>query len=84
MPSPTRFAKEVREELARARRKFAPVHSLHEGYAVILEELDEFWREVQRKPCDPYAAFMELVQVAAMCERTAVDCLLPLPEEATR
>lgn len=31
----------VDEELTRARAKHGPMHGPHEGYAVILEELDE-------------------------------------------
>jgi hypothetical protein len=33
----------VAAELAQARQTHAPMHSHHEGYAVILEELDELW-----------------------------------------
>ena len=43
----TDFLEDVAEELRRARRKHAPMHSLHEAYAVILEEMDEFWDEVR-------------------------------------
>ena len=71
------FATEVREELDRARRKFPPINSLHEGYAVILEELDELWDEVRDQ--DPEGrlrrAYRELVQIAAMAQRTAEDCI---------
>lgn len=35
------------QELARANEKHPAFHSLHEGYAVILEELDELREEVQ-------------------------------------
>ena len=34
---------EVQEELARAQELHEPFNSAHEGYAVILEELDELW-----------------------------------------
>jgi len=34
---------EVAAELAKARATHAPMNSHHEGYAVILEELDELW-----------------------------------------
>jgi hypothetical protein len=39
---------EVAQELARARETHAPMHSHHEGYAVILEELDELWEVCRR------------------------------------
>jgi hypothetical protein len=70
------FEVEVSNELARARGKFPPIHSLHEGYAVIAEELDEFWDDVRAK--DPerlQRAYRELVQVAAMAQRTAEDII---------
>lgn len=35
------------QELARANEKYPAFHSLHEGYAVILEELDELREDVQ-------------------------------------
>ena len=33
----------VAMELSAARAKHPPQKSLHEGYAVLLEEVDEFW-----------------------------------------
>jgi len=74
------FATEVRDELARARSKFGPIASLHEGYAVILEELDEFWDEVRGQQSDDRLrqAYRELVQVAAMAQRTAEDAIARL------
>jgi hypothetical protein len=68
------FLADVDTELCRARDGHAPINSAHEGYSVILEELDEFWEEVKRKRPDPGAMYAELVQVAAMAARTAVDC----------
>jgi NTP pyrophosphatase (non-canonical NTP hydrolase) len=68
----------VCEELERARAKNAPMNSLHEGYAVILEELDEFWDEVKKKKGERNTTHLlqELVQVAAMCQKTAEDVVL--------
>lgn len=71
----------VQEELERAVAKHPPLHSLHEAYAVILKEVDEFKDEVwkQQKARDSHAIRSELVQIAAMCARTAYD--LDLLEE---
>jgi hypothetical protein len=44
------IAKEVLEELERAESKFAPFNSSHEGYAVLLEEVDELWEIVKLNP----------------------------------
>lgn len=61
----------VREECLRAMAKFQPFNSSHEGYAVILEELDELWDEV--KGNRPDLARKEAVQVAAMAVRFLLD-----------
>jgi hypothetical protein len=67
------FAEMVRDELKRARIHHGPQHSAHEGYAVLLEEVDEYWELVRAKSHDPVYAIKELVQVAAMAQRTAED-----------
>jgi hypothetical protein len=51
-------------EYRRARLKFAPMRGPHEGYAVILEELDEAWDEIKANNIP--MARKEMLQVAAM------------------
>ena len=51
-------------EFKRARQKFAPMRGPHEGYAVILEELDEAWDEIKANNIP--RARKEMLQVAAM------------------
>lgn len=79
---------EVGIELAKARQTHAPMNGHHEGYAVILEELDELWevckmnthkfgsaaavREEQRK-FKREAMRKEATQVAAMAVRFIED-----------
>lgn len=72
------FAGIVQEELGLARRAYPPINSLHEAYAVILEEVKEFEVEVFRKPDKRHPAHIlkELAQIAAMCQRAAEDCVL--------
>src|ERR1017187_8379793 len=74
--------REVWNEVRRAMVLHKGINSLHEGYAVILEEMDEFWEQVKINPKKLSAADQgrrikelrkELIQVAAMCERTIVD-----------
>lgn len=67
------FAKLVVKELARARFKHpTPQQSAHEGYGVMLEEVDEVWTNVKRdSSLEEMVA--ELVQVAAMAQRFAED-----------
>jgi hypothetical protein len=62
---------EVTEEYLDAVSKFGPFASPHEGYAVILEELDEMWAEIKRN--DIKRAREEAVQVAAMAMRFLID-----------
>ncbi len=72
------FEELVRRELEHARSKHKAANSAHEGYAIILEELDEFWAEVKKQTDAQSRSRMveELVQVAAMCQRVAEDVLM--------
>lgn len=65
----------VGDEVERARTLHAPLSSAHEAYAVILEELDEFWEEVRKKRSARCKSAMrtELIQTAAVCVRAASD-----------
>jgi hypothetical protein len=65
----------VAAELERARAKYAPFNSAHEGWAIILEEVDELWDEVRKRQGERDLALMqrEAVQIAAMALRFALD-----------
>ena len=58
----------IEAELKSAYSKFPPFKSSHEGYAVILEELDELWDEIKndKKPGSQQRQKDEAIQVAAM------------------
>ena len=60
-------------EFVQATCKFSAFNSTHEGYAVILEELDELWAEVMANNTE--AACKEAVQVAAMAMRFIFDLM---------
>jgi hypothetical protein len=67
------FTDLVAEELSEARRKHPLVfHSKHEGLAIIEEEFLEFRHEVFHGK-DRTRLRLELVQLAAMCQRFAED-----------
>ena len=64
-------------ELRDATTKFAAFHSAHEGWAVLMEEVDELWEVVKLNQSTPERnARMrkEAIQVAAMAIRFLVDC----------
>ncbi|NLG49709.1 MAG: hypothetical protein GX552_06325 [Chloroflexi bacterium] len=65
----------VEQELQGARAKHPPMHSAHEGFAIILEEVDELKAEVWKKGSarEPKSMRAELIQIAAMCARMADD-----------
>lgn len=60
-------------ELLFATAKFPPMHSMHEGYAVILEELEELKEHVFKKPHSKELAYYEAKQIAAMALRFMHD-----------
>ena len=65
-------------ELEQAEALHGSYNSYHEAYAVILEELDEFWEIVRKKTQDrnDNEAYAELVQIAVTAWRTARDLKL--------
>ena len=67
----------VHDELIRAERLHGKFNSIHEGYAVLLEEVDELWDQVKLKTSkrDPDNMRTECIQIAAMAARFYVDLL---------
>lgn len=60
-----------------------PMHSPHEGWAVILEELDELWDHVRANTGRGSAARKEAIQVAAMGMRYVLElCSEPAQNDA--
>jgi len=77
-PKDTRFERafaEVRDELQLATMKFGSFASAHEGYAVLLEEVDELWDEVKKNQNIRSIEHLrqEAKQVAAMALRFMID-----------
>jgi hypothetical protein len=60
------FSEIIVQEYLRARSIHAPMHSGHEGYAVILEELEELKDIIFTKHPDKARMREEAIQVAAM------------------
>jgi hypothetical protein len=59
----------VRLEAEAASKKWPPFRSVHEGYAVILEEQDELWAECKAKHPDKDKLWTEASHVAVMALR---------------
>ena len=67
------FPEIVAKELEKARTKHPhDIRNGHEAYAVIKEELDEFW-ELVKADASPAEMLKEIKQIAAMCQRAAED-----------
>ena len=80
------FREMVVKEMERAEELYPALTTEHEALGVIREEYCEFEREVFKKPFARSLDRMlsELVQIAAMAERTAVDLGLVDPVERTK
>lgn len=66
----------IRTELRNARVEHPqPFNSAHEGYAVLLEEVEELWLEVMKKKADRDLGKMrnECIQIAAMAIKFLED-----------
>jgi len=66
---------DVAVEFKRAEGMYSPFASLHEGWAILEEEVEELWDEVKKSPKrrDPAKIREEAVQVAAMAFRFLYD-----------
>ena len=67
--------RDAAQELARIRSGYKTFASCHEGYAVLLEEVDELWEEIRIKDNerDYSALYTEAIQVAAVAMRLAAE-----------
>lgn len=68
------FVADTEAELARALLRHGTFHSLHEAYAVLLEEVDELWDHVREKEHERKHAevYKELVQISAVAAKAAL------------
>ena len=64
----------ILEELERANGMYKPFSSPHEGYAVLLEEMDELWDEIKKKQPDKTRMLEEAIQIGAMAIKFIKSC----------
>lgn len=67
------IANQVIKELEHATEKFGSFKSAHEGYCVLLEEVDELWDEIKANRGYTMGARQEAIQIAAMAMRYVLD-----------
>lgn len=60
--------KDVQLEYIKSIKKFGDFFSNHDGYAILLEEVDELWDEIKKRPEQTNNSFIykEAKHVAAM------------------
>jgi len=66
-------ANSILQEYFRAATIHPPMHSAAEGYAILLEELDELWDEIKKRNPDKEELRKEAIHVGAMALRFLVD-----------
>lgn len=72
--APYNVSDEIVMELQRAMNLHpTPMHNAHEGYAVLLEEVDELWDEIKKRDKNWTEIRKEAIQVAAMAMRFVLE-----------
>lgn len=69
--------KDIKKEFETVAKKWKGFNSLHEAYAIVLEEVDELWEEVkasQKNSSRIKFARKEAIHVATMAIRLIFDC----------
>lgn len=56
--------KHVLDEVEKVQKEHSPYHSIHEGYAIMLEEFDKLWDEIKDKDPNYTRIYNEAKQVA--------------------
>lgn len=70
-----RASSDIVVELSRALTMHGPMKSGHEGYAVLLEEVDELWDLVKTDKVKSPEGRKEAIQIAAMALRFILDVI---------
>jgi hypothetical protein len=81
------FLCDAEDEANRAIVGHGQYHSVHEAYAILMEEVDEFWTQVKkkRKNRDPKNIYHELMQVAAVAAKAALKFgVRPTPKKSKK
>ena len=68
------FAAMAASEATGAGAFWGPLSSDHEGYGVLMEEVEELWAEIKNKTPNRKNIRAEAIQVAAVALRIAMEC----------
>lgn len=69
----TKIFAQIQREIESSRKNHGSFNGSHEGYAVLLEEIDELWGEVKKKERNFSAMEKECIQIAAMAIKFVED-----------
>lgn len=64
---------QIQREIEGSRKNHGTFTGSHEGYAVLLEEVDELWSEIKKRERNFSAMEKECVQIAAMAIKFIED-----------
>lgn len=64
---------QIQQEIDNSRSRHGEFTGSHEGYAVLLEEVDELWSEIKKRNRSFTAMKEECVQIAAMAVKFIED-----------
>lgn len=78
-----KLLEQINCEYENAKAQFPCCHSYHEGYAVLLEEVDELWDAIKNKMFSPLDIYFEARQVAAMALDIMVRAKTEMDEEGS-
>lgn len=67
---------QVLAELSDAQARHSTMRSMHQGYAVLLEEVDELWTEIKKK--EDQRHYLRVRQEAAQIAATALRIMIDL------
>ncbi len=65
---------DIKEEVARAERNLPEYNSYHEGYALILEKMDELWDLIKDRNSVPFAHYLKAKYIACIAIRYMKMC----------
>lgn len=70
---PKKIFAQIQQEIDNSRSRHGEFTGSHEGYAVLLEEVDELWSEIKKRERNFNTMEKECIQIAAMAIKFIED-----------